>query len=202
MMSVNESKTQEIFSKTAQNKLKDEHKALLKEVWADHPDMVDYCLKEYDLLVKLDNEMIVAIKKPRIQTHFCFGYRLSREDTEEYDNASNMARYAARSQKYFIDENMKPLNEWVTILSDHNTDLYLTNQYYAQSNDILKKIEYFGHCKLPADMSSYTLVTDKHREVLLMAYMEEVNRFTKRLNTYLKRYGMSKVKTWPYWEDE
>lgn len=191
-----------MFDTKTQKLLREEYRVLIDDIWAEHPDMVDYCLKEYDLFVKLDNGKIVAIKKPRIQTHFCFGYRLSREDTEEHDNARKMAKHAARSQQYFIDENMKQLNEWVNILSDDNTDLYLTNQYYAQPNDILKKIECFGHCKLPDDMSSYILLTDKHREVLLMAYMEEIKRFTKRLNTYLKRYGMSKVKTWSYWEDE
>jgi hypothetical protein len=31
---------------------------------------------------------------------------------------------------------------------------------------------------------------------------EEQMKFCKRLRTYLKRYGLSKVRTWTYWADE
>ena len=33
------------------------------------------------------------------------------------------------------------------------------------------------------------------------ALVEAIRAFTKRLNAYLKRYGMSKVNTWSYWAD-
>ena len=193
--------TEDMFSKDTQNKLREEYKILLKEYWTENSVMVDYCLKECDLLVKLDNGKIVAIEKPSIQTNFCFGYRLSKGDTEEFDNANAMARHAESSQDYFIKENLTGLYEWVSTLSDSSIDLYLINQYYSQTNDTLKKIANFKYRATPIDNPEYTPVTDSQREVLITAYKEEIKRFTKRLNTYLKRYGMSKVRTWSYWED-
>ena len=37
---------------------------------------------------------------------------------------------------------------------------------------------------------------------ILNILAEELQKFAKRLNTYLKRYGLSKVHSWSYWRDE
>ena len=191
-----------MFDAKTQKLLREEYRVMLDDVWSGHEGMTEHCMKTTDLLVKLDNRKMIAIQKPSIETHFCFGYRLSKTDTEEFDKANTMARFASRSEEYFMKENLSKLNDTINFYSDKTNELYLVNHYRSQPNDTLKAIATFRYRNHPDDMSDYTLVTDSQREVIVQAYKEERKRFTKRLNSYLKRYSMSKVKTWSYWEDE
>ena len=43
------------------------------------------------------------------------------------------------------------------------------------------------------------LMTEEERQTVLSAYKQIREDFEKRLNTYLKRYGLSKIDTWTYW---
>ena len=45
-------------------------------------------------------------------------------------------------------------------------------------------------------------LTTEEIDIVIEAYKKARAAFEKRLNTYLKRYGMSKVETWTYWRDE
>lgn len=191
-----------MFDTKTQKKLKEEYRALLEDAWRGDDSMVEYCLKNTDLLVKLDNGIMVAINKPRIETSFCFGYRLSSSDTEEYDSALAKALHAMESEEHFMKANFKGLDDMIAHLSDRQHDLYLVNHYYNQTNNKLKSIKSFQWTCKPQDMTGYDLMSDRQREALIDAYNVERERFTKRLKSYLKRYGLSKVRAWTYWEDE
>ena len=191
-----------MFDTKAQKELREEYEALLNGVWNGDTDMVKHCLQDTDLLVKLDSGKLVAIKKPRIQKDFCFSYRLSSTDTKEYDDALAMAHFASKSEEYFIRKNLKGLDETIGMFEYTDAELFLRNAYCSQPDDTLVSVEAFRYRQPPMDMSGHIPVTQAQREILLQAYRESKNRFVKRLKTYLKRYGMSKVKTWSYWEDE
>lgn len=191
-----------MFDTKAQKELREEYEVLLNGVWNGHTGMVKHCLQDTELLVKLDNGKLVAIKKPRIQKDFCFGYRLSSTDTKEYDDALAMAHLASKSEEYFIRKNLKDLDETIGLFENTDVELFLRNAYRSQPDDTLASVEAFRYRQPPRDMSGHIPVTQAQREILLQAYRESKNRFVKRLKTYLKRYGMSKVKTWSYWEDE
>jgi hypothetical protein len=42
---------------------------------------------------------------------------------------------------------------------------------------------------------------DEDRLAILEGLKREREKFDKRLQTYLKRYGTSKIRTWTYWAD-
>ena len=44
-------------------------------------------------------------------------------------------------------------------------------------------------------------LTPKDKEQILASLEIEKAKFTKRLNTYLKKYGLSKINTWTYLVD-
>lgn len=188
-----------MFEKEQQKQLKAQYKELLKTVWDSR--MVDYCSKKADVVIKFDNGFYAEIEKPSIETSFCFGYSLSRYDTEDYDRANKMAHYASESQKYFRNENLKPLQESIAFYSDKNNELYFINHYIDQKNDVMKSIQSFRQWETPTE-DKYVKLTDKDRKILVEAYKVELERFTKRVDSYLKRYGTSKVRSWSYWQDE
>jgi hypothetical protein len=44
-------------------------------------------------------------------------------------------------------------------------------------------------------------MTSEQRAEIIKALEWSRGEFEKRLNTYLKRYGTSKIHTWTYWAD-
>ena len=44
-------------------------------------------------------------------------------------------------------------------------------------------------------------ISEEDRERLYEGYVKLCNDFEKRLRTYLKRYGLTKVHSWTYWRD-
>ncbi|MBR4397056.1 MAG: hypothetical protein IKS93_04305, partial [Methanobrevibacter sp.] len=93
----------DMFSKENQKALKEEYKELLKDVWGNDERMIDYCLKKNELLLKTEKGYILEIEKQGIKKDFCFGYRLSSYDTEEYDAANRMASHVQSDADYFFD---------------------------------------------------------------------------------------------------
>ena len=169
-----------MFTKENQTKLKQEYAALLPDVWGKDKRMIDFCLKKADLLFKTSNGFIVEIEKPSIKKHFCFGYRLG-DDGTEYREANSAARQAEKDVDFFMTENLQELKRTIENLSKKDNDYYFQNHYWRQTNNVMKNVVNFYYWNIPADI--------------------ELKRFTKRLETYLKKYGLSCVHTWSYWVD-
>ncbi len=187
--------------KEMQKELKKRLEELLRrEVWKSDERMVQFCLKESARIVPLSNNNYISIEKPRIKTSFCFGYSLSRYDTEDYDNANKMANYASKSEEYFIKENMKQFDELIKELEDDNYKVFLINHYQGQPKDSEYKQLRFRRWYEDKYEDEIELTADD-KKAIKEAYEIEKEVFQKRLNTYLKRYGTSKLRTWSYWQD-
>ena len=52
-----------------------------------------------------------------------------------------------------------------------------------------------------AEPENGTLLTPEEIERVKAGYQEVRQQFVKRLNTYLKKYGLSKLHTWTYLSD-
>ena len=195
-----------MFDKETQKKLKEEFRVLLADVWGKDERMIDFCVKKADILVKTEKGFLVEVERPSIETRFCFGYRLSSHDTEEYDEANKMARHAEQDQEYFREKNLSKIQKEIEFFSNPNKELFFKNHYWKQTNDKLKYITSLDPWEQPADVvnkeyKEYSPVSEKDRQLIVDAYKKELEMFTKRIDTYLKRYGMSKVRTWSYWQD-
>ena len=45
-------------------------------------------------------------------------------------------------------------------------------------------------------------ISDNDRRAMIEAWKIVGRDFRRKIDTYLKRYGLSKVQTWSYWQDE
>lgn len=173
--------------------------ALAAEVWRNDEKMVDFCMKQIAYIVELENGGLVALEKPRIKKNFCFGYQLSRYDSESYDTANEMADHAAKSTEYFIEKNMEQVKSWIDTLNDKD-GIYSGAKYYkSPDNSVVQDITVIPYWQTPRP--EHQPITDKDRAALIAGWKQVGKDFLKRLNSYLKRYGMSKVNTWSYWVD-
>lgn len=187
-----------------QKELKLEYERILAgEVWHKRPDMVAHCVKEAAHIVELTDGSIIVIEKPIIKKDFCFGYRDSRYDTEEFDEANKMAAHARSSEEYFLTENLRAIDEAIAHLEgkeQSSWDYYVCIKYYNQteSSKLKQLLTLYWHDER---CQKYHKLEGEDRARVLEGYKAVRASFEKRLHAYLKRYGMSKVNTWSYWED-
>ena len=178
---------------------------LAEEVWNHNKPMVDHCISETAYIVELPNGDIVPIEKPRIITRFCFGYTLCQKDSEDYDAATLRAQGARTDPQYFLDRNLAELDNAIAQLERPEQSRYefaLAIKYYSQpENSKLKALIMYDRYK-GYDYSTAIPLSDQDRERITEGFRSVRAKFEKRLIAYLKRYGLSKISTWTYWQDE
>lgn len=181
--------------------------------------------KDIDDVFKI-GEYYYPIEKPSIKKSFCFGHGFCGISTDEESNyAHEMAEKAQQDVAYFLNENLEGLNQQIAelkflLISDwdeqqkfyeENRDLipykvkvseaYLYASYSSMKNRV--KIGFFDEEAKGWKLPDYVLrkPTKEEIETILAEYEEAKKRFMKRLNTYLKKYGLSKVRSWTYLVD-
>jgi len=179
------------------NKIRAEY----ERIYPKSPDMVEYCMKQASSYVTLKNGRILVFKKHSIEKRFCFstGYN-GRQDEEMHDDAMAMQAKAETDHNYFIEENMKSFAHMDELIADQEKDekVYAFNQYYTESNLVCLNTR--QRMKKTELDQAYELVAEDI-EAIKKQLIEEKEKFTKRLKTYLKRYGLSKVRAWTYLSD-
>lgn len=205
--------------------------AKIAEMWQDSEKWLEYYKKDTAYLIELESGEIISIEKPRIETRFCFGYGQNGVSTEEdYERAENMAEYANREQSYFLKENLKGLKEQIAELKGEKTkygyeyDAYRYKAYYYDDgrngkttiakvknysdSDIINWADRYNGINVSdltvdecAEKMHYKKLTEADTEKYLYYLEKTLADFEKRLNTYLKKYGTSKLTCWSYLVD-
>lgn len=196
-----------------QKELKALYAEELKKAWSDEK-MVKHCSKSTAFVIEHNGELY-GIEKPKIKTSFCFSYGMDGMITEDEENrADEMARHARESKEYFINENLKDINRWIERLkkikeemgykwAEGNHPQYMIEtdaHYYRQTEDC--RLRYYSVVNTFNGINRGEICNDVELLEKLIAGYEEVKKeFIKRLNTYLKRYELSKVKSWSFISD-
>lgn len=160
--------------------------------------MNDYILKATSEVIKTSQGTLIAFDKPTIETRFCFGFGCNGISTsEDVKGACDMAEHARTNEKYFLDENLKGINQKIEAVKNAEK-VYIMNYnhrkncgYYETEEELM----YWN--KRPEGIEA----TKEDVELIIKTLENEKEKFTKRLNTYLKRYGLSKVHSWTYLVD-
>ena len=166
---------------------------------------VDYYDKETARCVKFESGMIYAIEKPRIETRFCFGHGFCGVSTEEEEKAADdMARYASESPKYFLEQNLKGFDDMLKRLDENGENVYAAPMRDNTEKWVFIRV-YRGWWDYENEFKNIrekmVKLSPADVEQLKTAYELERKAFEKRLNSYLKKYGTSKLKVWTYLSD-
>lgn len=161
------------------------------EEWAKGQQDPEDIMKCYDSAVKLADG-VVLFDRPRIETKFCF--RDEGPDCEFYKELGSDENLL---RDYFIRENM---DQQRIAEPDEGKDMYIIRYY----GDNRTGREYVHFCRWPEDLNLrrediIRKATDEERRQYLAELARVRKAFRKRLDTYLKRYGVSKLHTWSYW---
>lgn len=158
----------------------------------------------YEYLLKF-GDYFLGFDKPIIQTRFCFGCGQCGISTDDDFNRACEEKHNMETNKQtFIDANLKGLNKSIEDIETFIKEKCFANRY----NKIFICKNNYNHLAYLAWSWDYDNIRNKDdiikeatKEDLLLiieVYKQQIENLKKRLNTYLKRYGLSKLTTWTY----
>ena len=152
-----------------------------------------YYSKIYSNEIKLGDYYII-FEKPSIEKNFCFGF----DEVGDYDSiqrSHDNAMYANTNSDYLVNKNLNKLIEQKEHYADDDfvvlPSCNKSNVGFLVSQTAIER-GYYNEDKIVYRLNE----DDKKR--LLKIMDEEIEKFSKRLKTYVKKYGTSHVKTWTY----
>ena len=196
----------------SQKELKEKYMKEIETIWPED-SMRNFLRKQCAYVVELSNGNIICLEKPSIKKDFCFGMGWYGSYTnEEFEAAEDLANIAKTKEEYFISENMKPLDNEIAALEkalQGKKECYTYINYTGQPSDsdlMTYESVYIGR------NPEYSPERWKGLEALkkldscdIQAIIDGLNavkkQFNKRLNTYLKKYGLTKLNVWTYCRD-
>ena len=193
-----------------------------EKVWHEDTGMINHCMKKAAEYVILPDGSIIVIQKQGIEKSFCFG-----ESGYDAEAAAAAAAHARTSEDYFRQENMKCFKGWIQDITEsmnrqgpYRLIIFTGGAYTGQDADcrlrtigfarLYELIEACGNfCRLEElpgrelilKGQSCRVATKYEHALLLNGFRRAAKAHEKKINTYLKRYGLSKVSSWTYWRD-
>ena len=197
-----------------QKELKEKYMNIIKtEVWKDSTRMQEYAKRDCEYVVELTNGNIIEIEKPSIQKDFCFGMGMyATYSQEEFERAEELAENARKNVNYFINENMKQITEKINCLKEaleEKREVYTFVHYSGQpeSSDLVA-YNCVRVCNNPEcepyrwdRLKAVRKLSNEDIQLIIDGLEEVSKKFMKRLNTYLKKYGLEKLNVWTYCRD-
>lgn len=124
-----------------------------------------------------------------------------------------MRHHAETDENYFINENLKKINDIIKELETRETDyktplrFYKMDHYTKQGAENYKTFKSCYWHDFEARENYYKNygfkeLNENEIKSILEGYKLVKKDFEKRLTTYLKKYGLSKLHCWTYWADE
>lgn len=134
------------------------------------------------------------IEKPRIENRFCFS-----DEGSQYDLYCELHSDQKKMERYFRGKNLRGINEEIELFaSDEN--IYISSTGYQGVADTVSAKNYSRYyAGIQRWREGSRLLTAEEKKTILAAYRSVRAAFEKRLDAYLKRYGVSKLHTWTYW---
>lgn len=185
--------------------------------------MLDFHIKRYPLAVRLTDGRVIFCERDGLETSFCFGHGQNGITTsDESRKARESERHARTSEDYFISENMKGIKDLIKMAKGtYKEPGYKAKCKYCYSYSVrpkegrkeqhlyfsdYTKEELLGGCEyhfyLGKDQAeSLTLIEGENRKRIVALYEAEERNRMQRVQTYLKKYGLSKLRTWTYLMD-
>ena len=155
-------------------------------------------------IICISKDTYTIIPKPYMEKSFCFGYSCTGQG-QTFDEAQE--QYKSFNGDKFKAENLKSFDKDFPLLKEGES-LYFRilqrsrlSEYYKQEANIFNE-EYFKRF----GGSEYVKMEKEVAEPFIKAYNDAITKlrgkYEKQLDTYLKKYGISKLKIWTYCCDD
>lgn len=166
------------------------HDKLVDELWPKYErgEIIEIS-NRYCVLAEMSNGWIFGIEKPHVRTKFYIG-----ESGFDFDEAVDTANAIRTKEECFKHENLEEYELWIEKMQTSNHDYILRKRSNCVADLIpwhYRDVEHGEKAELqPSDC-----------EKIANAYREAYKLFDKKLDAYLKRYGMKHIRAETYWLD-
>lgn len=184
-------------------------------IYGNNQGMIDYCMKKAELIVNIRG-FLFPIEKRKVEKRFCFGYSDCGQG-QDYLTAIREADKARNESGYFKAENLRYYTDWIENIKSGNP-IALCERYSKLSPvrflrclrwvDVLDavggsaRLEDLKGTMVQIDGMEVYILTDEEKEIVREAFEQAMKAHEKKLDSYLKRYGTSKIRAWTYWLDD
>lgn len=186
---------------TTSNALQNYLAEINSNVWASDIRMQEYAKRQAVEAYETSDGLFVVFEKENIKREFAFGYGfcgMSYQD--DAASAWQQADDAKNNTAYFMRENLKTIDNFIERLLNTDYRIGLFREYRASQRICFVRSEndqwFYSDQKL-----FIRFMTETERQELLEVAISVRARRVKRLNTYLKRYGLSKVRAYAFLSD-
>lgn len=162
-----------------------------RDEWVDAMDDrrdKEYYKKSYMAAVKLP-EGFYVIHKQSIENKFCF-----HDEGPQYEFYKELMADKKNLERYFLSENLSDLDNSIENLKTKTMMVEKDCDGRAVIFPESAKCYYNYH-------EGMREMTEPEKKECIKALKFVREAFVKRLNSYLKRYGTSKLHTWTYWAE-
>lgn len=182
----------------------EEYKQRVLKAEKGNKEWLDYWLKKTSALMMTDCGIILTFEKKKIKVDFCWS-----DEGADYDEYKRLRSSEQSMREYFLAENLREYDNKIKELST------LKDKHGNTLVPVMYERDAYNYCWGVADNSLRLLkeydfeeekkhryvhrMTDNDVKNALAILKDERNKFEKRLNNYLKRYGVSKLHTWTYY---
>ena len=180
------------MSKEAVAKLENEYK---ENIWKGSKSMIAYACHKISDCYETEKGFLIEFETPTIKKDFCFGFD---DFYTKQEDADDMAEHARTNERYFIEKNLEEIN--CLIKSLESGKVYARTSRPDAIN--LRSLVFENYLR------TYEFEREKCEELsgadvagLIEMAKSEKAKLEKRLRTYLKRYGTSKLNVWTYCRD-
>jgi hypothetical protein len=157
------------------------------ETQVTREDDKKYYTKQNVGAVKIDGHYYL-IKKPSISNRFCF-----HDEGPNYEFYKTLTADDNKMREYFISENESEFTNKLNRIKEGD-------EVRVKECDYLNQMAlYIGGDYW--DRQEGRKATEEEQKLIVEGLQYGLTMFRKRLDSYLKKYGLSKIHTWTYWAD-
>lgn len=185
----------------------EEYRQELKKVWKDDQNMVDFCVKNAQSLIKLSGGQLFVTDKPNLDTEFCFGYSSCGQGPTYDECEQTRDNYRKHKEEWFKDKNVSKYDSLIEDLEKEDVPRlpYLTSHYWPEYNANIVAVTWIREGDLEyrkVEKGECSPLSDVDRKAIIQVYKSDREDMLKRCDSYIKRFGTKHLRSLTYWIDE
>jgi len=177
------------------NTMNEELKQEYQKVWTRKKGidekMVEWCMNKIALFLKTEDGYFYILEKEKINTKFW----ISEGSNRSMDEALTICNEIKTKEDYFIEDNLSKINALINTINNNKNNLFFAERFKSSKIVSITTTQYNLFNK-----ENRKLTPDEEAEALkLCEKFKELQ--TKKINSYLKRFGLSKIQANTFWID-
>lgn len=150
--------------------------------------------------LKVDEKHFITFDKQDIEKSFCFGW--SCQGGMTYEEATDMCHNFSEAD--FKARNLKRFDNKYThrLKAIEEKQIKLKREYVTSKESGAEIMYITTDCDVSGDITLSVEDSTRLREAYKQKVQDLRNEFERRLDAYLKKYGLSKIRRWTYCADD